>query len=724
MRPDRSAFVNVALIVLAIASTVALVFSREMPTTAELDQRARNVFPLFSRERLESILIESGKGTLRLERARAGDSPRRWLLDGDAAQEADPEAVTGLVRALELLPLLRRLDAEQADRAALGLEPPRARVRLVFDGVEGELVIGKTAATPSDAAYVEVRGFGRPAPALGLVRSALLDEIVVAPDAVRPRWLVPYALSDLARIRVRAGGKDLALEHAKGPSFHAPSGRRVPRAALERLVLELSRARAERLLGLDAAKSALGAEPAVTAGFVPRDGRPTAELEVGGACPGAPELVVAVRKGPNPAAYCVGAGVRDLFTKLPDVLEDTAPFVLRADEVEVVTVERDGRRIELARSESGFTLRGAATAAVDLDTGNRFLESLLEARGDVAPQPNPAALGLEPAAGSVQLRSSTIEGAEKFEETVEIGRPLAGGRLALRRKDDGAVLIVPEQAARAFSLEPSLLRSRRLLDFVPSELERLTLESAGLEQVLRRTGDGSFQLERPRGLEHDAGLVLDLVQALGTLTADRWVATTDSGGHGLENPHARLRLELVPREGRPRSIELRIGNETLGGYFATMDTKPGVFVLPKPFVRDATTPLLSRGVFIRDPRELARLELDLEGRRVALERAGGTFVARGTELADALIERLVANATSLRAEGALSVGEPRPEEGLSRPRITLRFHPLPGKGSPETLRVGAEATFRGVTVFAARIDGVQATYGVPAGLVRDLLESL
>ena len=113
--------------------------------------------------------------------------------------------------------------------------------------------------------------------------------------------------------------------------------------------------------------------------------------------------------------------------------------------------------------------------------------------------------------------------------------------------------------------------------------------------------------------------------------------------------------------------------------------------------------------------------------RVALVVPGGVDASgerRVIPVLLALIERLVANATSLRAEGALSVGEPRPEEGLSRPRITLRFHPLPGKGSPETLRVGAEATFRGVTVFAARIDGVQATYGVPAGLVRDLLESL
>src|SRR5690606_40703729 len=115
----------------------------------------------------------------------------------------------------------------------------------------------------------------------------------------------------------------------------------------------------------------------VTAGFVPRDGRPTAELEVGGACPGAPELVVAVRKGPNPAAYCVGAGVRDLFTKLPDVLEDTAPFVLRADEVEVVTVERDGRRMELARSESGFKIgRASGRERVWNTVGAGFVTSM------------------------------------------------------------------------------------------------------------------------------------------------------------------------------------------------------------------------------------------------------------------------------------------------------------------------------------------------------------
>src|SRR5690606_34276694 len=216
-------------------------------------------------------------------------------------------------------------------------------------------------------------------------------------------WLMPYALSDLARIALRVDGHDIVLEHASGPSFHAASGRRVPRAALERLVLELSRARAAHLLELEAAKKALGSEPAITARFVPRDDRAAAELTLGGTCPGAPELVVVVRTSPNPAAYCVGTGLRDVFTKLPSALEDTAPFVLRADEIEAVALERDGRRFELARSESGFSLRGAETVGVDLDTGNRFLESLLDAHGELVPNPNPAALGLDSPVGVVRL---------------------------------------------------------------------------------------------------------------------------------------------------------------------------------------------------------------------------------------------------------------------------------------------------------------------------------
>jgi hypothetical protein len=435
---------------------------------------------------------------------------------------------------------------------------------------------------------------------------------------------------------------------------------------------------------------------------------------------------VLVRSEPEPGVFCVDAALKAALLDLLANPGDDGAFSLRTDEIESVSLKRGGERIELRRSERGFELGLApSTTPVELETGNRWLDALVGVRGRRIPDAGLKTLGLEPPAGSITLRSSTVEHSPKFEETVLLGAPQADGSLPISRRYDGVVLSLAPEAARALSSDASPLRGRRLLDFGPSELRSLTVITSGERERLRRTESGVFELVEPRGFSHDAGLVLDLVQALGTLEADRWVSGHEDASFGFAKPLARVEAELT-RTAEPARFRLDVGAETSGGYFAKLDTTPGVFVLPRAFVHDLTTPLLARDVFVVDPARLAGITLRIEQRRFELVRGDGGFraAAGSAELSPALVERLVAAVTSLRAEAALHTGPARPAEGLAQPEIELGLRVAIPRDELISVRIGAESSFRGSPIRFARRSGVDATYGIPAASIREIREAL
>ena len=721
MRFDRNLLVNLGLLALALSTALFLFLTRDRVTQDESAARPNNLIPVLRPEQLTRVVVQRGADSLVLEVRPEGNAGARYLLGSRAEVEADPEAARSFLRALELSSFVRKLELEGADRKVLGLSSPRARLRVEFRGLSGEVAIGKNAVTPSDSSYVEVSGFGGKK-RLGLVRTSALDELLVTEDDLRPRWLVSYAPSELAQLIFRDGEAPAVTLQRSGPSFRRAGGKRVAREVTDRLLLELSRARIERVAtGLDAS---FPAESRFRAEFHPTEQRAPVQLELGGACPGDPQLVAFRRTSPQPMSACVVPTVRDLFADSMVQGIDPAVFALHADEVESVAIERGGERLALRRSAKGFELEGPTHSEIELGAGNRVLEALLGVRGKPMDPPHLAKLGLLPPAGTVRLVSSTIEGIARYEEVVEMGRPRPDGELALRRLSDGAVLLVPRDTARAFTPDSTDLRGRRLLDFGPSELKTLELEWPGVHERLARTDGGVFELLEPRGFEHDAELVLGLVQQLGTLEADRWVSPKDDGTFGLATPSLQVRAQLNPAE--RAAVRLTIGRETSGGYFGALDGTPGVFVVPKAFVHDATTLLLSRSVFVLELSAFDAIELELGARRLRLERQGDGFSPHGgsPELAPALVERLLANLSTLRAEAALHTGPARKAEGLEHPVLRIRLTAAKNQGQNLVFTFGAETSLRGTSVRFARRSDVDATYGVPASSLRGILEAL
>ena len=149
----------------------------------------------------------------------------------------------------------------------------------------------------------------------------------------------------------------------------------------------------------------------------------------------------------------------------------------------------------LTRRGSAFLLREPTEAAVALEAGNERLSAVLGAPADVVENPDEKELGLEPPEGRV-IVTRIADGDKAVEETLLLGRTAPDGTLSVRRADDGAVLALGRDAARALAVDATLLKSLRVVDFALSSLAELEL-STPERQVLRRAPNG-FELVEPR----------------------------------------------------------------------------------------------------------------------------------------------------------------------------------------------------------------------------------
>jgi hypothetical protein len=280
------------------------------------------------------------------------------------------------------------------------------------------------------------------------------------------------------------------------------------------------------------------------------------------------------------------------------------------------------------------------------------------------------------------------------------------------KRSDNVVLCFSADAARAFEPDASLLRGLGIFSFAPSELASFSIQATGLNETVRRNEDGGYQLEEPKGFQHDGSLVADTVQALGTLQAVRWVPALDDATLGLKSPRLHATVTLTGDAG-VRTLD--VGAATSDGYFARASSDAGVFVLPRSVVEALSAPLIDRTLLPVPGAELTSIEVEANGRRLILGRPTATATWRGTlktEVLDAIL--------ALKAEQTVHLGAAKPVEGFANPSVTVRFGAQ--NGQRYRLLIGARDTLDDSPIAYARLDGVDATFalsGRTVSLLRD-----
>jgi hypothetical protein len=176
-------------------------------------------------------------------------------------------------------------------------------------------------------------------------------------------------------------------------------------------------------------------------------------------------------------------------------------------------------------------------------------------------------------------------------------------------------------------------------------------------------------------------------------------------------------------EGVKGEHDLRFGDETSLGVFATLRDDGPVFVLARTVRDTCELSLLNRAVFPTSSDAFNTITLEARGRSVQLTRqAERLLVAKSGSFPQERVPELLEAFGNLRAEAALHSGHALPGEGFSAPFLSVRL--VPRQGSPQTLIFGAGDSWRSTSIFYMRVSDVDATFVIAQSKVRALSEAL
>jgi hypothetical protein len=698
--------VNGALLALALGTLGVVWATREAPTTSELASRKDKLLPSFRKDAVSRLVVSHDGRELVLE----ATTPGEFRIVAPWPERADVATVNQLLGAIDLASALRPAPGVSVETAGIGGQAPAIRVEMA--GKSQTIRLGGPAPTPSGARYAEVEEGG--ARQRYVVTQGVATELSVPFDKFRESRLLEYGRSELARITLGEGMAKVQLDlGTHGISFTLPNGQRelCNHEVTDRLLTALSRLVTEQFVEVDEARKALSTGAQRLELTLTDKTAPPITLRLGPTCPKEPTqaLLLLERPGKPGRAGCIPQEVAQGLHASVDELRWAGPFGVRTDEIEELRITRGTQKLELARKDKAFVLRAPGNSEVPLDAGNARISAIVDAKGERPTSHDLAELGLSPAAGELSIQIAGAEASTHRSEVVSVGKPRRDGSVCLKR-GDGVVLCFGTEAARAFEPDASLLKGLNIFSFAPSALASFTVEAAGLHETVRRSGDGGYQLEEPKGFKHDGSLVADAVQALGTLQAVRWAAAGAETSHGLAPPRLHVSVKLAGDAGQ-RILD--IGAATSGGFFARASSDPGVFVVPRSVFEALSAPLIERALVPVPEAEVVRIQLESGGHTVTATRAADRWQG---PLKSEAIEAIL----SLKAEQAVHLGPPRAHEGFVKPSLTLRF--TAKNGQQYRLLVGARDTLDDSPIVYARLDGVDATFALSertATMLRD-----
>ncbi|HVZ31380.1 MAG TPA: DUF4340 domain-containing protein, partial [Polyangiaceae bacterium] len=740
----RARFGNLALLALALCALAFAVWSGRA-LTSDGDLHRHSLLPQFRPEEVQRLEVwRGGRRSVIVRRPhpaappnpahQATDDPDEgdWSLSEPFETDAEDPPVEKLLGSLRYATWERAVPgplSPAADAGAASAILSERALVIQMGKLTYRLRLGGPSVSPPGSQYVEVDVSGS-APRVYVIKQGLVDDLFVDADVFRGRQIVPYRKSSIARVVLSSAAGARRLRRV-GDTFHfeeMQDGQRARRAEVDRIFMALARASADPILDLEVAKTALAADSSLLVAVLPTaTDKPEASFSFGGTCPTDPTKTVAVRHLPEPLAGCVDRSVLYALREPASSLIDSTLFSLHADEVDTVQITEGDQVLEFARSADGFTLRQPRSAELDAEAAKDRLSRILNIDGDLLPareRPHGAA---EFSAAIVTLESSARPGEERVKETVRVSSPRADGSRLVYRQDDGAVVVIPHDAALALHADATLLKDHRVFDYPISQVRGLDIKRGTVKQTLRRSAAGALTLLEPKGYDIDGGLAVNLIDELRTLHAVRWVTDGPTTGFGLDKPRVSVRFD-VEVDGQPISRTLTLGRSAPGGFYASVDRDPGVFVAPRSVDRALGMLLLDRSLFSADRNAIVELNIAAGDRaHLSLKRVAGELtVQKGSSAFDpARIDELLDAVSSLRPEAAVHVGPPGPGEGLRKPVLTVfirRLSPASVGLPPIRFSVGSRDSFDDASIYYARPATGNATYALPRAQVERILD--
>lgn len=736
--------IDVGVLVATLGLGTYLLATGGAPTQAEMDARANNVFPAFIPEDIDAIRINKrgGQAPLVLRRDRdAADQPA-YFLGPKGTRRADEAAVAELISALDFATWNRRLSVQSApDLEKFGLRDPELEVAVSAGPRSYRIVIGKVAPSPKGARYLLLDG-NNVDTVLGVVRGEFLESLSRDEQEFRGTLLFPYSRRETTRLSIKRGEQSLSLRadplgFLLEPLQASSDGLlRADRTLTDLVFFQLARGKFETyLLPSEVNDDQVGSFIEVTQ---QSSEGPTYQVRLGGDCSEDGLLTYAVRTKPDEATGCASKSILSAFEVDRERFVDRTAVPLNPDEIDHVTIELGGKKLDLIRRDAGYLLLSRNSESVEKESGDELLQTLARSRLTLIPAPDTTKMqkgsisvqGQSPLtavslgrASRGATRGTSDPGTDGVRQIdLDVYAPLQGTDLFLHRQDDGAWLSVQPEERWAFLPDDTWAKNRTLTSFSPSEIQKVEILFEEEKRTeIQRSKEG-FRFADSNETT-DVALTRDLLLELAELKAVRFVSPA------LPRPEeAPLKVTFWRSEdGRPGEEEetIFVGDRVQGGHLAWSSLTDGTFVIPVHARLVFATPLIDRGKARIEPDDLDTLEIRTDGRVYSFERQAGLLRAKGGLATDALVHPLT---DALRSITVVAAFERLPSElvaSRSRSELTLEFTSVgQEKGDQRSLHVGPITVFFGQSVRLAWFSGESTTFLLSAASLSDLDELL
>jgi hypothetical protein len=451
------------LAVVAALGAFIWFYERKLPSSDERVELAKKVVPV-KKDDIQGVTLETGSGKVALERIEDKDSKDKkdqkdkkdkkdgndgagadeaqgqpagsWTLTQPMQARADAFAVDGLLDALTSLQKSRTL--EKVDRAAVGLDKPRATVRL--KSAAGETVLRLGAEVPTGGELIASVGDD-----VYVVADTILTQVDREPGSWRDRQLFRASRDAISRLTLTGppGGPVVLAQKGGAFQLERPLADRADREVTDDLYADLSGLTAEKFIDEKAlTPAALGLQPPRAVVDVAFGKGEPMRIEIGGPVDAA--AVAPSAPGQPPAAVYarIGSQLFETRTRLattavrpPADWRARGLSALEVYQVESATVRDDKGSLRLTRAGTDWK-RGDQT--ISYVPVSDFLFAVTGAKADrLLTAAEAAALGAARPALTVDLQPK--DGAK---ETLTLYPAVASGTPAWVSGRD-AVLLLP-----------------------------------------------------------------------------------------------------------------------------------------------------------------------------------------------------------------------------------------------------------------------------------------
>jgi Domain of unknown function (DUF4340) len=450
------------LVLLAVAAVLGAFiwfYERKLPSSDERAELAKKVVPV-KKDDIQGVTIETGSGKVALERIEdkdpkdgkdkkdkkdgndvagadeaQGQPAGSWMLTQPMQARADAFAVDGLLDALTGLQKSRTL--EKVDRAAVGLDKPRATVRL--KSAAGETVLRLGAEVPTGGELIASVGDD-----VYVVADTILTQVDREAGSWRDRQLFRASRDAITRLTLTGppGGPVVLAQKGGAFQLERPLADRADREVTDDLYADLSGLTAEKFIDdKSLTPAAMGLQPPRAVVDVAFGKGEPMRIEIGGpvdaaaapSTPGQPPAAVYAR---------IGSQVFETRTRLtatavrpPADWRARGLSALEVYQVESATVRDDKGSLRLTRAGTDWKRGDQTLSYVPVSD---FLSAVTGAKADrLLTAAEAAALGTAKPALTVDLEPK--EGAK---ETLTLYPAVAAGTPA-RVSGRDAVLLLP-----------------------------------------------------------------------------------------------------------------------------------------------------------------------------------------------------------------------------------------------------------------------------------------